>query len=358
MQTRQTPSPSRIRVVVADDSAFMRHVIADGLAERGAEVVGVASNGDEALAECAKQRPDVLSLDLAMPGLDGIGVLKELRARNSDVAVVVVSAFSPAHGARAVDALAEGAVELVAKPAAGVLPDAFFAELYDKTHMAAASRRSVVAPRRPAAPRRRPAAPPAPAPRRTPGSVAGMRAMVIACSTGGPKALAALVPTLPPDLSCGIVIVQHMPAGFTGSLAERLDRASRLTVREARSGDKITPGVALLAPGGHHLRVSADGTVRLTEEPEIGGLRPRADVTIRDAAAVYRNRLLLTVLTGMGKDGLEGARDVKRLGGRILVEDESTCTVYGMPRSISEAHLADVELPLEALTAAIIEEAA
>jgi two-component system chemotaxis response regulator CheB len=352
MQTRPTPSPSRIRVVVADDSAFMRHVIADGLAERGAEVVAVASNGDEALAECAKHRPDVLSLDLAMPGLDGIGVLRELRARNSDVTVVVVSAFSPAHGARAVDALAEGAVELVAKPAAGVLPDAFFAELYDKTDMAAASRRRTVAPRR------QPAAPPAPAPHRAPGPVAGMRAMVIACSTGGPKALAALIPTLPADLGCGIVIVQHMPAGFTGSLAERLDRASRITVREARTGDKITPGVALLAPGGCHLRVSGDGTVRLTEEPEIGGLRPRADVTIRDAAAVYRNRLLLTVLTGMGKDGLEGARDVKRLGGRILVEDESTCTVYGMPRSISEAHLADLELPLEALTAAIIEEAA
>ena len=104
--------------------------------------------------------------------------------------------------------------------------------------------------------------------------------------------------------------------------------------------------------------MSGIGTVRLTEEPEIGGLRPRADITIRDAAAVYRNRLLLTVLTGMGKDGLEGARDVRRLGGRILVEDESTCTVYGMPRSISEAHLADVELPLEQLTAAIIEEAA
>jgi two-component system, chemotaxis family, protein-glutamate methylesterase/glutaminase len=267
--------------------------------------------------------------------------------------VVVVSAFSPAHGARAVDALAEGAVELVAKPAAGVLPDAFFAELYDKTHMAAASRRRAVAPRT------KPAAPPPPAPpRRAPGSTAGMRALIIACSTGGPKALAALMPTLPADLGCGIVIVQHMPAGFTGSLAERLDRASRLKVREARSGDKITPGIALLAPGGHHLRISGDGTVRLTEEPEIGGLRPRADLTIRDAAGVYRNRMLLTVLTGMGKDGLEGARDVKRLGGRILVEGESTCTVYGMPRAISEAHLADVELPLEGLTAAIVEEAA
>jgi two-component system chemotaxis response regulator CheB len=349
MQTRPTPSPSRIRVVVADDSAFMRHVIADGLRERGADVVAVAADGDEALRECAKHRPDVLSLDLAMPGLDGIGVLKALRSRGSDVAVVVVSAFSPAHGARAVDALAEGAVELVAKPSGGVLPNAFFAELYDKTHMAAASRRRT-------APPRRQAASPAPAVKRPPARTSGARAMVIACSTGGPKALAELVPALPAGLGCGIVIVQHMPAGFTGSLAERLDRASKLTVREAKSGDRLTPGVALLAPGGYHLRLTGEGTVRLTEEPEIGGLRPRADVTISDAASIFGNRLVLTVLTGMGKDGLEGARDVKRLGGRILVEDESTCTVYGMPRSISEAHLADVELPLDALAATIAEE--
>jgi two-component system, chemotaxis family, protein-glutamate methylesterase/glutaminase len=349
MQTRPTPSPSRIRVVVADDSAFMRHVIADGLRERGADVVGVAADGDEALKECAKHRPDVLSLDLAMPGLDGIGVLKALRARGADVAVVVVSAFSPAHGARAVDALAEGAVELVAKPSGGVLPNAFFAELYDKTHMAAASRRRTTSPRRHATPV-------APVVQPAPARTSGARAMVIACSTGGPKALAELVPALPAGLGCGIVIVQHMPAGFTGSLAERLDRVSHLTVREAKSGDRLTPGVALLAPGGYHLRLTGEGTVRLTEEPEIGGLRPRADVTISDAAAIFRNRLVLTVLTGMGKDGLEGARDVKRLGGRILVEDESTCTVYGMPRSISEARLADVELPLDALAATIVEE--
>ena len=164
------------------------------------------------------------------------------------------------------------------------------------------------------------------------------------------------VPTLPATLPYGIVIVQHMPAGFTGSLAERLDRASKLTVCEARTGDTLTPGTALLAPGGHHMRLTAGGAVRLTEEVEIGGLRPRADLTISDAAAIYRDRLVLTVLTGMGKDGLEGAREVKRFGGRILVEDQSTCTVYGMPRSISEARLADVELPLGDLTAAIVQE--
>src|SRR4029079_13837390 len=177
MHTRPTPSPSRIRVVVADDSTFMRHIIADGLRERGAGVVAVAADGDEALRECARHSPDVLSLDLAMPGLDGIGVLKELRACGLDFAVVVVSPFSPAHGARAVDALAEGAVELVAKPSGGVLPDVFFAELYDKTHMAAASHRKTAAPPRPA-----PAAAAPPAPRPAPVRTAAARAMVIACS--------------------------------------------------------------------------------------------------------------------------------------------------------------------------------
>ena len=164
------------------------------------------------------------------------------------------------------------------------------------------------------------------------------------------------MPKLPAPLGVGTLIVQHMPAGFTGSLAERLDRASKLTVREARTGDTLTPGTALLAPGGHHMRLAAGGAVRLTDEAEIGGQRPRADLTNSDAAAIYRDRLVLTVLTGMGKDGLEGARDVKRFGGRILVEDQSTCTVYGMPRSISEARLADVELPLGDLTAAIVQE--
>ena len=149
-----------IRVVVADDSGFMRRLIADGLTERGAQVVGVGADGDEALALCAQHRPDVLSLDLAMPGRDGIGVLRELRRIGSPVAVVVVSAFSPAHGARAVDALAEGAVELVAKPSGSALATGFFAELYDKMCLAAMSRRprAAAATARPTAARADPAA--------------------------------------------------------------------------------------------------------------------------------------------------------------------------------------------------------
>jgi two-component system, chemotaxis family, protein-glutamate methylesterase/glutaminase len=339
-----------IRVVVADDSAFMRRLITDALTERGAQVVAAGKDGDEALALCAQHRPDVLSLDLAMPGRDGIAVLRELRRIGSPVAVVVVSAFSPAHGARAVDALAEGAVELVAKPSGSALASGFFAELYDKMCLAAMSRR----------PR---TAAPAPARRASPAAVrrpatSRSRAVVIATSTGGPKALATLIPALPATLGTGAVIVQHMPAGFTASLAARLDAASGLTVCEARGGERMTPSTALVAPGGKHLRIREGGVVQLSDEAEVGGLRPRADITIRDAAAVFGERLLLVVLTGMGKDGLDGAREVKRAGGRILAEAESTCTVYGMPRAVAEAGLVDALLPLDELHEAIAAEAA
>jgi two-component system chemotaxis response regulator CheB len=196
---------------------------------------------------------------------------------------------------------------------------------------------------------------PTPALRRAAGPA---RYVVIACSTGGPKALASLIPALPPDLGDGTVIVQHMPPGFTASLATRLDNASGLRVTEAQGGERLTPRMALVAPGGRHLHLHEGGRVTLGDEPEIGGLRPRADITIRDAARVFGGRMVLVVLTGMGKDGLEGAREVRNAGGRILVEAEATCTVYGMPRAVAEAGLADIQLPLHELPAAIATEAA
>jgi two-component system chemotaxis response regulator CheB len=348
-------STSAIRVLVADDSAFMRRLLSDALARKGFTVVGSVEDGDQALAACHDLRPDVMTLDLAMPGLDGIGVLRALRSNGSNIPTVVVSAFSPAHGARAVDALAEGAVELVAKPAAGEAITDFINELSEKVRGAAGSRpRNVAATVRP---------PAAPAPRRN-GAGAGLtrrtaraRAVVIACSTGGPRALAELLPSLPAPLGVGTLIVQHMPQGFTRSLADRLDRASALNVREAEAGDKLEPGVALIAPGGSHLRVRPDRTAVLSDEAAIGGLRPRADLTISDAAKIFGRDLLLVVLTGMGKDGLEGAREVKRAGGRILAEAESSCTVYGMPRAIVEESLADGVHDLSRLPEAIAAEA-
>jgi len=234
----------------------------------------------------------------------------------------------------------------VAKPAAGEALDAFVADLGAKVRLAARSRRRPAA----AGERVRPASPRA-------GSQ-GSRVVLIACSTGGPQALTQLVPRLPSPLGEGVVIVQHMPPGFTGSLAARLDGGSALQVREATAGDRIEPGTALLAPGGRHLHVLADRSAALGEEAPIGGLRPRADITIADAARVCGRHVLLVVLTGMGKDGLEGAREVRRRGGRILAEAESSCTVYGMPRAIVEAGLADAVHDLRALPQAIVTELA
>ncbi|ADB48493.1 chemotaxis-specific protein-glutamate methyltransferase CheB [Conexibacter woesei] len=372
-------SATATRVVVADDSGLMRRVVTATLEHSGFTVVGAAKDGDEALALCERERPDAMTLDLAMPGLDGIGVLRALRRQGERATpVVVVSAFSPAHGARAVDALAEGAFDLVAKPAVGDGIERFTNELSDKVRLAAASRRGRTRPHggragtgAAAAAGRAAAAPAAARPRTAAGSGAVRRAerrvrahagtrrvVVIACSTGGPKALAELVPALPAPLGAGTLIVQHMPPGFTNSLAARLDRASNLNVREAAGGEALDPKVALLAPGGAHLRLAEPSrVVSLSDAPEIGGLRPRADLTIADAAKAFGERMVLVVLTGMGKDGLEGAREVRRRGGRVLVEAESTCTVYGMPRAVAEADLADEILPLHELPAAIAAEA-
>lgn len=349
-------APKAVRVLVADDSPFMRRLLTDALEQHGFDVVGSAKDGDEALTACQALRPDVLTLDLAMPGLDGIGVLRGLQGTDLPVSVVVVSAFSPAHGAHAVDALAEGAVELVEKPATGESLTGFIADLGAKVRLAASSRR-----RRPVASVQRPASsvqlPAAPRPATT-GKPRSRRVVLIACSTGGPQALSELVPKLPSPLGAGVMIVQHMPPGFTGSLAARLDKASALHVREAQAGDRLEAGTALVAPGGYHLHILANHTTALGEEDPIGGLRPRADLTIKDVARIFGRDMLLVVLTGMGKDGLVGAHEVRRAGGRILAEAESSCTVYGMPRAIVEAGLADGVHDLGRLPEAISREVA
>jgi two-component system, chemotaxis family, protein-glutamate methylesterase/glutaminase len=358
-----TPKP---RVVVADDSALMRRIVTNVLTKGGIDVVGAAKDGDDALVLCEREKPDAMTLDLAMPGLGGIDVLKALKQRGGPaIPVVVVSAFSPAQGAYAVDALAEGAFELVPKPAGQAEVNTFEQNLLTKILVATKTRRlgghlrssrvsrngaGVVAPAAPsgngqvAAPR----------PRRIRSGLS--RALLIATSTGGPRALAEVIPGLPSPLGLGTMIVQHMPAGFTASLAARLDRSSPLSIREAQGGESLEPGVALIAPGGRHLRLGPAGQMSLTDEAPLGGLRPRADLLIEDAAAQWGDRLTLVVLTGMGNDGLRGAKEVRRHGGRILVEAEQTCTVYGMPRAIVEAGLADEVLPLDQMAAAIAAE--
>jgi two-component system chemotaxis response regulator CheB len=357
------------RVVVADDSALMRRIVTNVLIKGGIDVIGAAKDGDEALALCEREKPDAMTLDLAMPGLGGIDVLKALKQRGGPaIPVVVVSAFSPAHGAYAVDALAEGAFELVPKPSGQAEVHAFEQNLLTKILVATKTRR-LGGHLRSARLHRNSAGAvvpvgagsvsvnghfPTPRIRRVRSGLS--RALLIATSTGGPRALAEVIPGLPSPLGLGTMIVQHMPAGFTASLAARLDRSSPLSVREAQGGESLAPGVALIAPGGRHLRVGPTGQMALTDEAPLGGLRPRADLLIEDAAAKWGDRLTLVVLTGMGNDGLRGAKEVRRHGGRILVEAEQTCTVYGMPRAIVEAGLADEVLPLDQMAAAIAAE--
>jgi len=344
------------RIVVADDSPFMRTVLGGALSAAGFTVVGNARDGDEALAQCRTMRPDAMTLDLAMPGLDGIGVLRALKETGAPaVPVIVVSAFSPAHGARAVDALAEGAFDLVPKPAVGEPFHTFTENLAERLRQAVAQASTAPLVGNGNGNGHRQAAS---APRgAVPATTGAPRAVIIAASTGGPRALAQLLPALPARLGEGTLIVQHMPAGFTGSLAARLDRMSPLQVREAALGDQLEPGTALIAPGGTHLRLDGARQARLTDDAPVGGLRPRADLTIADVVAVWGERTLLVVLTGMGRDGAEGARAVRAAGGRILCEAAESCTVYGMPRAVIEDGLADVVLPLGELAEAIAAEA-
>ncbi len=323
----------------------MRRLVADSLrADAGIEVVGDAEDGDQALARCAQLAPDVLTLDLAMPGTNGLDVLERLRSERSPVRVVVVSSFSATLVERALDVLDAGATDLVAKPKVGEGFDAFAQQLRAAVHAASQGLRRDEAPPAPTAP-----APPRISLPRSTRTGSTERVLVIASSTGGPRALGDVVPHLTPPIGAGAVLVQHMPEGFTAPLARRLDSASPIAVREAGDGDVLDPNELLVAPAGSHLRVDPAGTASLDHGDPIGGLRPRADVTIADLVDAFGARVVLVVLTGMGNDGLQGARRVREAGGIVLAQDERDCVVYGMPRAVIEADLADAVGTLDEL---------
>ncbi|MCU0306398.1 MAG: chemotaxis-specific protein-glutamate methyltransferase CheB [Thermoleophilia bacterium] len=338
-----------VRALVCDDSVLMRRIVTDLLTSGGVEVVGTARDGSELVARVEELRPDVVTLDVEMPGVDGIAALRQLM-RACPTPVVMLSSLTGTGTRATVQALAAGAVDALQKPPMRVERAAWEAirdELVDRVRAAAAAR--VGTPGQATAP----AAPPAALAARARSATAPL--VVIATSTGGPRALHAVVPQLPSPLGVGVLIVQHMPQGFTRALAERLDQASALTVREAADGDEIRPDTALIAPGGLHLEVAGPGRVRLSDAPPVGALRPRADITLATAATAYGRRVLGVVLTGMGNDAEAGARDVKAAGGRVLTEDESTCVIYGMPRAVEKAGLADAVVPLDVMPLAITE---
>jgi two-component system chemotaxis response regulator CheB len=349
-----------IRVLVVDDSAFMRHAISRLIGESGdMVVVGSAPNGEEGLRAAAELHPDLITLDVEMPVLDGPGMLRRLMAANP-TRVVMLSSLTTDGAAVTLDALDAGAIDFVAKPGGSLSIDIgrVGGDLVAKIRAAAGmseaaflAHRARVARR--AAPRPAPPAPPAAArPVRT-GGVTARRLVVIASSTGGPSALAAVVPSLPAGLTAGVLIVQHMPPGFTASLADRLHGAGQIPVHEAAANDLVVDGEALLAPGDFHMISSVSGRIQLTSLPPVNAVRPAADVTLQAVAPVWRERLLCVVLTGMGVDGRDGARAVKAHGGTVFAQDRETSAVWGMPGSVVEAGLADRVLPLDRMADAI-----
>jgi two-component system chemotaxis response regulator CheB len=335
----------RVRVLVVDDSAFARKVLREVLATSAdVDVVGVARDGLEALEKIAALAPDVVTLDLVMPNLDGVGLMREL-PQGAGPGVVVVS-VSDEESELVVEALALGAFDFVRKPTA-LATD----RLYE---LGGELVRKVVAAGRAAIARRARSAPPSPAPSPAP-SAAPAALVVIGTSTGGPHALTTLVPALPPDLA-PVAIALHIPAEYTPALAARLDRLSRVRVREAVDGMALARGTAVLARGGADLEIERDdgGLVARVRHRRERTYHPSVDALFESAARACGATLVGVVLTGMGDDGLAGARAIRKAGGRVLTEAASSVVVDGMPRSVREAGLSDGDVALDGLAAELV----
>jgi two-component system, chemotaxis family, protein-glutamate methylesterase/glutaminase len=324
-----------IRVLVVDDSAFARLIISRLLdAEPDIEVVGFAGNGVEALPRIRELKPDVITLDVEMPLMDGVETLKRIMAE-CPTPTVMLSSLTAAGAAVTLECLAIGAVDFVTKTtSANPVGGEGGGDLRSKIRASAFAKVTPGSGLSDTPTRRF-------RPQRDIPSGRINKIVVIGSSTGGPKALTTVVPHLPVATDTAYLMVQHMPPGFTGPLAERLDRLSSVRVKEASDGDSILAGQALLAPGGWHMEVQRDGTVSLNESPPIHGVRPAIDMTMVSAVSTYAHRVHSVILTGMGSDGLEGSRQVKRAGGFVVAENELTCVVYGMPKVVIEAGLAD-----------------
>lgn len=343
-----------IRVLVVDDSAFMRKILSDLFAaEPDFEVVDVARNGRDAVDKVRRLRPDVVTMDVEMPVLDGISAL-EIIMRESPTPVVMVSSLTREGAESTIRALEKGAVDFIAKTAGPISSIEYIrSEIISKCRTAARANVRLLTP--PQSPQSPPAAPPAYRPPAAAGN--DERIVAIGTSTGGPRALQEILTRLPGNLPCPLVIVQHMPPGFTKSLSDRLNTLSALTVKEAQAGDVLGPGVAVVAPGDYHLTLERDGAktvVRLNREPPLGGHRPSVDPMMESVARIYGPRAIGVILTGMGHDGSRGLKAIKGRQGFTIAEDQSTTVVYGMPKSAIELGIVDKVVPLPAIAGEIV----
>ncbi len=363
-----------LRVLIVDDTIVYRKILTEVVESLDdVEIAGTAPHGRLALAKLDQAPADLVLLDVEMPEMNGLEALKEIRRRHPGTSVVMVSGTNLGSADITLRCLEQGALDFLRKPE-GADPEASRQELKDKlrpllrhvrmrmnlrqheghVQEPVQERAPAAAPEPPPPPRLEPRAAPLP----TRFDVVG-----IGVSTGGPNALAELIPRLPADFPVPILLVQHMPPMFTASLAEHLAQRSPIAVSEARDGEPILPGHVYIAPGGLHMVVrrrqdpEGAGTlpiVGLNENPPENSCRPSVDVLFRSMASQYEGNLLAVVMTGMGSDGCEGVRALKRKGCLCLTQTEATCTVYGMPLAVEESGLSDEQVPLERLSARIL----
>jgi two-component system chemotaxis response regulator CheB len=341
-----------IRVFVVDDSVVVRQVVTDALRSDAAlEICGIAPNGRVALEKIPSANPDVVTLDIEMPEMDGLATLTELRKTHPQLPVIMFSTMTERGASATLEALARGASDYVCKPSGQrnvqQTMETIRDQLIPKIH-ALHGRKAASAAR----------TPPAAVSGSHPASItnAPVSVVVIAVSTGGPAALAEVIPRLPPGLRQPVLVVQHMPPVFTKVLAQRLASSSALKVREAAHQDALAKGQVLIAPGDFHMRIAGsprEAWVTLDKQAAENGCRPAADPLFTSAAQIFGGSVLAVVMTGLGKDGTKGAAQIRKLSGQVWAQDEASSTVWSMPGSIVDAGLAQRVIPLPQIARAI-----
>lgn len=347
------PTPQPLRVLIVDDAVVFRRGLSDALSDVPyVDVVGVAPNGRIALMKIPRLQPDAVILDIEMPDMDGIETLRALQAQYPHINVIMFSVHTTRGAEKTMEALSLGAVDFVPKPQSASAYQIQFSKIREEF----LPKLYLLSLQRPMPHRKGEAVPTivrpvSPAFLHQPCDI-----LAIASSTGGPNALTKLLPSLTCTAKVGILIVQHMPPVFTKQFAIALDQKIGSAVREAVTGDSVEKNRVLIAPGNYHMLVKLrGGEVRIAlHQGELeNGCRPSADVLFRSVAEVYGKRALGIVLTGMGKDGLEGARALKAQGATIIAQDKESSVAWGMPRSVIEAELADMVLPLDDIAATV-----
>ena len=337
----------KIKVLVVDDSAFMRKVIADMISsDKDMEVVGVARNGEEALQMIVNQKPDVVTMDVEMPKMDGLTALKQIM-EVSPMPVIMLSSLTTNGAVETLKALDYGAFDFITKPTSliKVSTPEVREELLSKIRIA--SRTKV---NKPMAINRQPRPTPVfnkeeqTKPKIQQGKTKFKKLIAIGTSTGGPRALQDVIPFIPRDIDAGILIVQHTPPGFTKSLAERLDSMSQINVKEAEDGDVIVAGVAYLAPGDSHIKVSKQSgqyVIKLDNGDRVSGHEPSVDAMMYSIASLGEKNVIGVIMTGMGADGADGLSKIKANNGYVIAQDEDSCVVFGMPKSTIKLGVVD-----------------